>query len=319
MAAHQQIAKRDCWRLGLDEKPPDSTRGAVLTIGNFDGVHLGHASLVHQLIAQAKRTGGPAVVVSFDPHPLQILAPDQFMPVLTTVDERSRLLYELGVDAVVFLRTDRELLQLSPAEFFQQIVRRSFQAKAMVEGFNFRFGRDRAGDTDMLAAACCNAGMTFELVPPFSLDGLPVSSSRVRRALLTGDVNEAARLLNRRYRIRGRVGKGAMRGRTIGFPTANLEEVSVLLPGDGVYAVRVLANNQRFIGAANVGPNPTFGDDARKMEVHLLDFSGDLYGTEIEVEFVQRLRSTTRFRNADELIQQLHNDIAAVRQIAAEV
>ena len=167
----------------------------------------------------------------------------------------------------------------------------------------------------MLQALCRAAGIEFAAVPPFLLDGTPVSSSRVRNELLAGQVAAAARLLGRHYEVHGLVGAGAKRGRLLGFPTANVERVETLLPGDGVYAVRVAAAGRMWPGAANVGPNPTFGESARKLEVHLLDFSGDLYDQRLGVEFVERLRGTRPFAGAAELIQQLRRDVEAVRHL----
>lgn len=302
-------------RLAWDETPSAACRGGALTVGNFDGVHLGHASLIQILREEARNIGGPAVVLSFDPHPLMLLAPERFQPVLTTADERAALLKRCGADEVVLLRTTAELLQLSPAEFFARILQDGFSAKAIVEGFNFQFGRDRAGTNETLAQLCRGAGIGLTVVPPLEQDGAPVSSSRVRDALLAGDVPRAARLLSRAYRLRGVVGEGARRGRTLGFPTANLQNVETLIPGDGVYAVRSEVDGVSWPGAANVGPNPTFGEQARKLEVHLLDFHGDLYGHTVNVEFLAKLRDTKTFAGAVELKQQLHEDIERVRQL----
>jgi riboflavin kinase/FMN adenylyltransferase len=296
-------------RLSWDEAPPERCRGGAVAVGNFDGVHRGHASLVRVLRDHAAAAGGPVVVVSFDPHPLALLDPAKFQPTLNTPDDRVRYLKQVGADEVVLLRTSPELLALTPDAFFDRILRGGLAAKAVVEGFNFRFGRDRAGDTAMLAELCRAAGVTFAVVPPFELDGAPVSSSRVRAALLAGDVQEAARLMDRRYLIHGTVGTGMKRGRTLGFPTANLERVETLLPGDGVYAVRVQWDGRWWGGAANVGPNPTFGEHARKVEVHLIEFAGDLYGATLDVEFVARLRGTRRFAGPAELVEQLQRDV----------
>jgi riboflavin kinase/FMN adenylyltransferase len=300
-------------RMGSDEVPPSLCRGGAVTVGNFDGVHLGHASLVRRLCESAATVGGPAVVLTFDPHPLALLAPEKFQPMLNTPGDRVRFLQELGATDVVLLQTSWNLLHLTPDLFFEKIVRDGFAAKSLVEGFNFHFGRDRAGDTTRLAELCRTAAIAFTVVPPFELDGIPVSSSRIRMALLAGDVIEAARLMNRPYNIRGIVGTGMKRGRTLGFPTANLERVETLLPADGVYAVRVRWDEKWWAGAANIGPNPTFGEKARKIEVHLIDFQGDLYGAMLNVEFVARLRGTRPFSGPVELIEQLQRDVADSR------
>jgi riboflavin kinase/FMN adenylyltransferase len=298
-------------RLNWDEAPPSECRGGAVAVGNFDGVHLGHAALVRQL----RERGRPAIVVSFDPHPLLLLAPERFQPLLTTPEDRAERLHEYGADHVILLHTTPELLKLSAEDFFVRILRHGFQPRAIVEGFNFRFGRDRGGDTDTLAALCRGAGINFTLVSPLELDGAPVSSSRVRSALLSGDVIEAARLMGRPYRLCGIVGTGQKRGRTLGFPTANLEEVATLLPGDGVYAVRVNHDGRTLAGAANVGPNPTFGEHARKLEVHLIDFNGDLYAQTLSVAFLRRLRGTRPFAGPDDLVKQLRQDVEEARRV----
>ena len=223
-----------------------------------------------------------------------------------------------GADQVILLRTTAELLHLSAEEFFERILRDNFQAKAIVEGFNFRFGRDRTGDLNTLAELCRLNGLSLKVVPPLELDGSPVSSSRVRNALLAGDAAEAARLMGRSYRLHGVVGGGQRRGRILGFPTANLEQVETLLPADGVYAVRVKCDEMVYAGAANVGPNPTFGENIRKIEVHLLDFDGDLYGKRLSVEFIRRLRGTRPFAGPEALKAQLQVDVQQVRDIIGD-
>lgn len=300
--------------LNWGETPPVELRRGALAIGNFDGVHRGHAELVRVLRESAR----PAVVLSFDPHPLQWLAPERFQPELTTPADRAEFLRDCGADGVCFLRTTPSLLQLSPTEFFRRIVRDGFDARAVVEGFNFRFGRDRAGDVELLRELCQEAGLAFHVVPPVHLDGRPVSSSRVREVLIAGQVEEARRLLGRPYRLRGIVGTGAKRGRQLGFPTANLEQMATLIPGDGVYAVHATWSQWTGLGAAHIGPAPTFSEHARRVEVHVLDFAGDLYGRELTVHFLRRIRPTRRFAQADELMQQLRRDVEEVRRLSHE-
>jgi riboflavin kinase / FMN adenylyltransferase len=295
--------------LPWDETPPPAFRGGAVTIGNFDGVHRGHVALLTELRARARAAGGPAVVVTFDPHPLQLLRPEQFLPLLTEPADRVELLQAHGADHVVVLQTTPELLRLTAAQFFAEVVRQRLQARAMVEGANFAFGRNREGNIETLAELCREAGITLAVAPPFLEDGVLVSSSRVRNALLRGAVREAARLLARPYRVRGTVAAGQRRGATLGFPTANLEKIVTVIPADGVYAVRVEAAGQVWAGAANVGPNPTFGEQARKVEVHLIGFQGDLYGQTLAVDFIDRLRDTRPFGSADELVAQLRQDV----------
>jgi riboflavin kinase/FMN adenylyltransferase len=304
--------------LGFCDSVPEACRRGALTIGNFDGVHKGHQELLAQLQARARSLSGPAIVLTFDPHPLQLLRPEQFQPVLTTTADRASLLQAAGADWVLILRTTAELLQLSARGFFDQVIRGQVGAQAVVEGFNFGFGRGREGTVETLAAFCAEAGLAFAVVPPLEMAGRPVSSSRVRDELVRGDVRQAAVLLGRPYRLRGTVGTGQRRGQTLGFPTANLQQPQTLVPGNGVYAVRVLAGNTPWPGAANIGPNPTFDEQARKVEVHLIGFQGDLYGQELALDFLDRLREVRAFAGVAELKQQLQKDVAQARQVAAE-
>jgi riboflavin kinase / FMN adenylyltransferase len=305
--------------LDWHQLPSEDARHGALSIGNFDGVHHGHAALVAELRRHAELVRGPAIVLTFDPHPLQMLRPDRFQPVLTTLPERARLLHECGADHVIILRTTPELLHLSANDFFDQVIRHALDARAVVEGPNFGFGRDREGTVDTLAQLCERAGIRFKVVDVLEQDGQMVSSSRVRAALLRGDVRRAAGKLGRFYQLHGKVGTGQRRGRTIGFPTANIEQPTTLVPGDGVYAVRAhLSSGEVFPGAANVGPNPTFGEHARKVEVHLIGFSGDLYDQPLTVEFVERLRDTRPFGTVAELVEQLRTDVEQARQIIAD-
>jgi riboflavin kinase/FMN adenylyltransferase len=302
--------------MSWEQGPPSECRQGALTIGNFDGVHRGHVALVAELRRQAAAVAGPAVVVTFDPHPLQLLRPERFQPLLTTVAQRAVLLEENGADHVVILRTTPDLLHLTADEFFHRVIRDRLAARAVIEGPNFGFGRDRQGTVETLRQLCEQHGIAFAVVPLQERAQVRISSSRVRAALLGGAVAEAALLLGRPYRLAGTVGVGRKRGQTLGFPTANLEQVTTLIPGDGVYAVVVRHAGQSWPGAANIGPNPTFGELARKVEVHLIGYSGDLYGQELAVDFIDRLRDTRPFAGPTELVEQLQKDIEQARRAA---
>jgi riboflavin kinase/FMN adenylyltransferase len=298
------------WREAL----PDGCRGGAVTVGNFDGAHRGHAALFDELRRQARAAAGPAVAVTFDPHPLTLLRPGQPLSLLTTLRDRTVLLHELGAEEVVVLRTSPELLALSATGFFEQVLRGRFEARAVVEGGNFRFGHNREGTVEALARMCEEAGIACVVVPPLLRGGREVSSSRVRAALLGGDVAVVADLLGRPYRLHGVVGEGRRRGRTLGFPTANLVHLETLAPGDGVYAGRArVADGAVWPAAVNVGANPTFAEDERKVEAHLLGFSGDLYGQPLALDFVARLRDTRPFAGPDDLIEQLRRDAELAR------
>jgi riboflavin kinase/FMN adenylyltransferase len=300
------------------QTPPDVCRGGVVTIGNFDGVHRGHGALLLQVILQGRAVPCPSVVLTFDPHPLELLRPQAVPPRLTTVEDRAEVLHGMGVEHVVILRTAPDMLALEPDAFFETVIVRGLQARALVEGDNFAFGRNRAGNIHRLAELCHNHGLALTTIPQQDHDAEELSSSAIRAALLAGDVTRAAHQLGRPYRLRGIVTTGAQRGRTLGFPTANLTAIPTLIPRDGVYAVRGIVAGKAWPGAANVGPNPTFGEGARKVEIHLLDFSGDLYGSSLPVEFIARLRDTRPFASVQELLAQLQQDIAQARTLVSE-
>ena len=296
---------------------PPSVRGGAVAIGNFDGVHLGHRRIIEQLLKRAREVDGPAVVFTFDPHPVRLLRPHESPPPLTWSERKAQLLKELGVDWIVAYPTDAKLLALTAQEFFDQIVVGALDAKAMVEGPNFFFGRHREGDVRLLAELTAAAGMTLDVVEPVELDGELVSSSLCRRRIAAGDVAGAARLLTHPYRIRGMVTHGAGRGAQLGFPTANLEAIDTLLPASGVYAGRAGTGGEPgWPAAINIGPNPTFGEHALKVEVHLIDREESLYGEPLEVEFLAKLRDVMTFQSTEQLVAQLRADVAEVRRIA---
>jgi riboflavin kinase/FMN adenylyltransferase len=307
------------YTIDWDAAPPGDCRGGVVSIGNFDGVHRGHAALLAELRRQAHADSVPAVALTFEPHPLELLRPGQAPPLLTTPEDRSRLLQESGADRILVLRVTQEMLALQATEFFARVIQERLATRALVEGMNFGFGRGREGNVETLARLCEPAGIRLTIVPPVVLDGVEVSSSQVRSFLTAGSVREAATLLGRPYRLHGTVGTGQRRGQKLGFPTANLEQLRTLAPGDGVYAVRVPVGAEQlrpYAGAANIGPNPTFGENARKVEVHLIGFQGDLYGQPLAVDFLDRLRDTRPFGSVAELGAQLRRDIEAARAIA---
>jgi riboflavin kinase / FMN adenylyltransferase len=293
---------------------------AAVTVGNFDGVHLGHAAIVRRLVAIAAERGVPAVALTFDPHPASIVRPAAAPVPLTTPGRRAELLLALGLDAVLVQPADAALLSLSAEAFYKEILRGRLGGIAFVEGGDFRFGADRAGDVPLLEALAAADGATVEVVPPVALDGQPVSSSRLRSLIAAGDVAAAAGLATAPYRLTGRVISGARRGATLGFPTANLAEVATLLPAEGVYAARARAGDAAgsFPAAVNVGPAPTFGVEASGVEVHLIGFTGDLYGTTLHVDFLERLRDTRRFDSAADLQAQLADDVARAAAVAGE-
>lgn len=300
----------------LQQFPP-SLRGGAITIGNFDGVHRGHAVIIKQLRQHAATVGGAAIVFTFDPHPVRVLRPEEAPVPLTWTDRKADLLSDLGVDVVVAYPTDRELLSLSHDDFFQQIVLETLGAKAMVEGPNFFFGKNRGGDVSVLGDLCQQHAVKLDVVTPVLTTEELISSSRIRRLIAAGDVAPAAKMLTRPYRIRGMVTHGAARGGKIGFPTANLDAIDTLIPAAGVYAGRTYVDGRSHWSAVHIGPNPTFGENVLKVESHLLDFDRSLYGSVVEVDFISRLRDILRFDSQQQLVEQLHRDIADARKIAS--
>jgi riboflavin kinase/FMN adenylyltransferase len=299
------------------EALPADTRGGAVAIGNFDGVHRGHVAIVARLLERAAAVGGPAIVFTFDPHPVRLLRPDQCPPPLTWTERKAELLSSLGVDWIVAYPTDEALLQLSAVEFFDRIIRNSLDARALVEGPNFYFGHNREGTVERLAQLSLAAGISLDIVPPVVIDGDIVSSSRVRDLIRDGKVEQAAKLLSSPYRIRGMVTHGAGRGAKIGFPTANLSAVDTLLPAQGVYAGRAQTSAGIYPAAINLGPSPTFGDAMIRVEVHMIGLDDALYGQPLEVDFVARLRDIRPFDSPAALIEQLNRDIEQVKRISS--
>lgn len=295
---------------------PESARGGAVAIGNFDGVHLGHLRIVQRLLQRARAVSGPAIVFTFDPHPVRILRPDECPPPLTWTERKAQLLAQHGVYKVVAYPTDEALLRLSAQEFFDKIVCQALDARAMVEGPNFFFGHNREGNVEVLSQLTAAAGISLDVVEPFEQDGAIVSSSLVRRLIAAGEVARAAQMLSAPYRIRGMVTHGAGRGAKLGFPTANLEAVDTLLPEMGVYAGRAWLGAKGYPAAIHLGPNPTFGEGIAKVEVHLIDHLETIYGEPLEVEFLERLRDIVAFDNEAQLVKQLEKDVARSRKIA---
>jgi riboflavin kinase/FMN adenylyltransferase len=306
------------------EEFPAWARGAFVTVGNFDGVHRGHQKLIGLLRQRADIAGVPALAVTFNPHPVALLRPDKAPVPLVWPEREIELLRDAGATEVALFHTGKWLLDLSAREFFDRVIRRQFAARGMVEGPNFAFGHDRQGDVGILEEWCRASEIEFEVVDPIQAEGQIISSSRIRDALRQGEVSEARRFLGRPHRLRGIVTHGAGRGAGIGIPTVNLDEIDTLIPADGVYASRAFlegedqARSRGWPAACNIGPNPTFGEQIRKVEAHLLGFHGELYGQTVELDFLERLRSTRPFSSLEDLLSQIRTDIERTRQICQD-
>ena len=295
---------------------PDSLRGGAMAIGNFDGVHLGHATIVNRLKHFASELNSAAIIFTFDPHPVRLLRPEKAPPPLTWTNRKADLLAELGIDVVVAYPTNRDLLNLTYREFFDQIIVEKIGAKAMIEGPNFYFGRNREGNVNTLKKLCEESAISMEILEPVVETNEYISSSRIRKLVAEGDVDSARSMLTQPYRIRGMVTHGAARGSKIGFPTANLKAIDTLIPAPGVYAGRTYIDRRAHWSAINIGPNPTFGEQNSKVESHILDFEASIYGQAVEVDFISRLRDIRQFESVDKLKAQLELDINATRNIA---
>ncbi len=284
-----------------------------LALGMFDGVHVGHQTVIARAVAAAASRGGLAGVMTFDPHPARLLAPGQApSAVLTTLPHKAKIIEDLGIGLFVALRFDAALAGLAAEDFVKQLLASPIHTLAV--GDDWRFGRGRGGDVEFLRLQAAAAGFQLETVPPVMVDGERVSSTRIRQAIRDGSLAAAARMLGRDYAISGPVVEGRRLGRQLGFPTANVAVGEQLTPPDGVWAVRVtLADGVARPAVANLGVRPTVDGTTRILEVHLFDFSGDLYGCEIEVGFVQFLRAEERFASIDLLREQIVADAATAR------
>jgi riboflavin kinase / FMN adenylyltransferase len=307
---------------------PPLPNGSTVTVGSFDGVHRGHQAVLEEIDRRARASGRSSVLVTFDPHPLEIVNPEAAPPLLTTGPERLEILALSPLDYVLLVRFDRHLASLTPEEFVREVLLERCAVRELVIGHDHGFGRGRSGDVETLRRLGKSHGFEVDVVPPVDFGGQHVSSSRIRRAVAGGDLSTAAAMLGRPYGVVGRVGAGERRGRLLGVPTINLSELSPrkLLPPDGVYAVRVEWREGSAGGMMNQGPRPTFQDGRRILEAHIFDFDGDLYGEWVRIEWVERLRDIERFGSVDQLQQQLQQDrtravaaLAASKRLASRI
>ncbi|WP_174291989.1 bifunctional riboflavin kinase/FAD synthetase [Sphingomonas bacterium] len=305
-------------RLDGGSTVPPHLAGGIVALGNFDGFHFGHQAVVGAAVARARAEGRPALVATFDPHPVRYFRPDAPPFELTTLDQKQDLFAAAGADAMVVFRFEAALAALAADEFVAARLVGALAAAGVVTGADFTFGRARSGNAEVMAALGEQLGFAAQAVAPVALDGEPVSSSRIRAALRAGDTAVATRLLTRPFAIRRVVQHGDKVGRTIGYPTANLDLAGYLRPAYGIYAVRGrLADGRVLAGAANLGIRPSFTPPKELLEPHFFDFAGDLYGQEIEVELVEYLRPEAKFDDLAALTAQMDADCARVRAILA--
>lgn len=287
----------------------------VLTAGTFDGLHLGHQMVIKEAMTRSRLRHGTAGLLTFDPHPREVLTPHAAPNLLTNTDKKLELMESLGVDVVFVLTFNRSLAAMSAQDFVKTILVDKLAVKELILGYDYRFGKEKEGDRLLLLQMGEEYGFTVDQLEPLCMDGVPISSTLIRELVLSGQLDEAARYLGRRYSVTGQVIKGDGRGRKLGFPTANIQPFHKALPPRGIYAVYVKDGRESRAGALNLGVRPTFYDSAEElMEVHLLDFEGDLYGKKLEVFFVKKLRDEVKFSSIDALKEQTSRDVELTRE-----
>lgn len=290
----------------------------VVTLGNFDGVHVGHQILFRKTAEIARAKNGTSIAFTFEPHPLKIIAPEKVPPLLTHFHKKMELIEACNIDSVICADFTRQFADQQPRDFSKDILKEKIGAKEVVVGFDYAFGRGREGTIPYLKKMGEEFGFLVHVVDPFQLDGLTVSSSHVREVIEAGNMESAKKFLGRYYSIVGPVVAGYKTGQAIGFPTANIDTSKVQIPGTGVYAVRMIYQKNSYDAVANIGFNPTFHRDRLSVEVHIFDFNQVIYGKEIEVEFISRIRSEIEFKSKDELVVQIGKDIEQAKVILKE-
>ncbi|MCF8111601.1 MAG: bifunctional riboflavin kinase/FAD synthetase [Desulfobacteraceae bacterium] len=307
---------------GTDEiKEP--FENAVVAIGNFDGVHLGHQAILKHVLEKAREIKGTSVAITFEPHPVKVLGNNGSPPLITVLEQKIELIEQLGFDVLICIKFDRSFAELTAQQFLEEILVKKIGMKAIVIGKDYTFGKNRKGNVRFLQQHAEKYG--FEVIVPDWVPVLPdsperVSSTRIREIIEQGRVSEAKPLLGRYYQLRGEVCRGRDRGgRKLGFPTANIRIRDELCPKIGVYAVTVETRSGSYQGVANIGYSPTFDDHIFTVEVHLLDFSGDLYDQQIRVNFIERIRDEKKFSGIDELSDQIRHDIEAARRVLSDI
>jgi riboflavin kinase/FMN adenylyltransferase len=299
---------------GLESYRPDAPP-VVAALGIFDGVHLAHRAILATALERGRDLGVPSIACTFDPHPMEVLQRERAPRPISTLDERLDLIGRTGIDGALVLGFTRELASIEAETFVQNVLVGRLKVREVVVGYNHTFGRGARGNVALLAALGDQLGFRVHVTPPFEVDGLPVSSTAIRAALQSGDVEGAARLLGRPYAVNGHVVEGAGRGRTLGFPTANLALDRPLLARSGVYACDAELDGATWQAVVNVGVRPTFGEERLAVEAHVLDFTGDLYGRRMRLSFLRRLRDESRFPSVEALRRQIASDVATARRL----
>lgn len=292
-------------------------RNAVVTIGNFDGVHRGHRSIFALVVREARSRGGTPVLLTFKPHPTKVLTPGHAPPMISTREQRYTLFEEAGIELVIVQPFTREFSHTPAEHFVREILVPRLAPRAVIIGLPFRFGHNREGDVDLLARLGRDLGFRAEGVGEVDIDGQTISSTRIRRAILLGKIEDGNRMLGRPFEVLGRVVPGDARGKKLSFPTANLEVENELLPADGVYVTRLQLGERHVGSVTNIGVRPTFEGSGRVVETHVLDLHEDLYGRQVALSFLERLRGEMKFPSAEALVEQIRRDVARAREVLA--
>ncbi len=286
----------------------------VLTIGNYDGVHIGHQRIINRVVEIARSKAGTPMLMTFNPHPLSILRPERHLGLLMPFYIKKRFIEEYGIEVLIAMEFTDTLRRTPPEDFINNILIEKLGISALIVGYDFKFGIGGSGTTEMLRRECSLRGIYFEAVDAVTLDGDKVGSNRIRRLILEGDVHRAAQLLGRPYFIEGKVTGGEKRGRIMGFPTVNLDTSFEIIPREGVYISEVGIGSVRYTSVTNIGRNPTFDGKSLTIETFILDFTGDLYGAEISLYFHERIRDEKRFDSPEELIKQINRDVDLAKE-----
>ena len=291
----------------------------ILTMGNFDGIHLGHQTLLRQVVQEAKATSGHSVVLTFEPHPLRVLAPERAPRLILTHKDKMELLQSFGVDAVIIQRFDWTFANLEAKEFVQRYLIDRLKVRKIWVGRDLGFGKGRKGRVEDLIRLGVEGGFEVGIVEPIQVGGVRISSSRIRELIERGDVHEVNRFLGRYHFVSGRVTRGHQRGRHLGFPTANIVTRAEVLPLDGIYATFLQVDEHPWPSVTNIGVNPTFGDGPRTTESYIFDFQGDLYGQSVRLFFVKRIREEKKFSSPSLLVEQMQKDVLSAQRILSEI
>jgi riboflavin kinase/FMN adenylyltransferase len=297
------------------EDPRLSVSGSVVTLGNFDGIHLGHQALIRSIVEAGKRLASLSVVLTFEPHPLKVLAPDRAPKLILTHKDKMRLFQSLGVDIVVIQTFDAAFANVEAEDFVRTFVVERLKTKEIWVGRDLRFGKGRKGSVNDLIRWGNAFGFTVGTIEPIVVEGIRVSSSRIRELVEQGRVDEAMPLLGRYHFISGKVARGRRRGRDLGFPTANIASRNEVLPLDGIYATLLQIRDKQLLSVSSIGMNPTFGEGPRTIESFILDFDHDIYSESVKLSFVKRIREEKKFDSVDQLVAQMDRDVSAAKAV----